>query len=231
MDDVFDAINVLDEMITSQELSYGGQLYTYDDLCGKWNGICSSNAILNIYRENNNTIENISLSYPLHRGLADNHILTDQIGKVEMDESGRVQAASLVGLSYFLQSGDDVIDISNAWLDVTRDRLFEYDDARVEVEFRTSNTIRQELEQSIETLYTPFVTGFVVLATFTVVACLLLDPVRSKPWMAFSGMVAAFMGVGSTIGLMSAAGVKFASSVASLPFLMIGKTFLLSIKI
>ena len=224
-DDVFDAVNTLNDLIESHELTYDGQVYTYADICGKWNGTCSSNGIIDIYHENGNSFNGFDLSYPIHQGQQRFFVLTQQIGVVSTNEDGVAQSARAVELSYFLQSSDDVIDVSNAWLDAIRDELFDFSDSRVVVEFQTSNTLSQELEGSLGSIIPLFVGAYNVLAIFAVISCLMFDPVRSKPWVAMSGMVAAALGIGSTIGLMSAAGVKFASVVGTMPFLIIGKPY------
>ena len=222
-DDILQAISELDEMILSFELRFGGKSYNYSDLCAKWSGSCSSNGLLSIYRENNNSLENVTLTYPVHKGLTDVNVLTRHVGSVKTDESGRIISLGSIGLIYSVQTGDDVIEISNEWLDAIRDQLLEYNDPRIEIEFRTANSVSQELERSLRSLYSVSVICLVVLSTFSIVSCLMFDPVRSKPWVACSGLVAACLAIVSSTGLMSAAGVKFASIVGTMPFLIIGK--------
>lgn len=52
--------------------------------------------------------------------------------------------------------------------------------------------------------------------------------VRSKPWLAVGGEIAAGMAIVTSLGLLSAAGVSFASTVGIMPFLIIGEFFFFS---
>ena len=223
-DDVIGAVKRLDAFIQNHAVSYEGSRYHYSDLCARWNGTCTNNALLHIV--GNESINDLSISYPLHRDEQGGGIfnLVQTVGGV-VYPNGVLTSARAVQLSYFVKSqlsSDE--QKSEEWMNALRDELFDYEDGAINIEIQTSLSLNQELEASLGSIIPLFTAAYSVLAIFSILACLMFDWVRAKPWVALAGLVAAGLGIVSSIGIMSAAGVKFASVVGTMPFLIMGKS-------
>ena len=64
---------------------------------------------------------------------------------------------------------------------------------------------------------------YTIILMFATATTLMSDWVRSKPWVALSGMTSAALGIGSSMGLVSLLGFKYGSIVGTMPLLIMGK--------
>ena len=222
-DDVIDAVKILDAFVLGHVVRYQGGSHQYKDLCASWNGVCTHSTFLQIV--GNRSIDDLSISYPVHVD-AQGHVfnLVHDVGGVDYLKSGVLTSARSIVLQYFVafQTSFDKRR-SEIWLNSLRDELLDYSDARINLEFKTSLSLNQQLDEAQNEAAPLFGIAFIVLVTFTVCACVMFDSVRSKPWVAVGGLVAALLGTASSVGVMSAAGVKFVGVVVVMPFLMLGK--------
>ena len=205
-------------------MSCEGSGYRYSDLCARWNDTCPSNALLDIV--GNQSIDDLSITYPFHRDAHGAGIvsLVQSVGGVDYSAIGVLKSARALQLSYFVKSqlpSDE--ERANEWLNSLRDELFDYEDNAINIDFQTSLSLDQVIEDSLASILPLFIVAYTVLAMFSILACLMFDWVRAKPWVALGGLVAAGLGIVSSMGVVSAAGVKFASVVGTMPFLIMGK--------
>ena len=62
-----------------------------------------------------------------------------------------------------------------------------------------------------------------VIAVFSVLSCMMSDPVASKPWLALSGVVSAGLGVVTAHGLLFALSIPLIQIAMITPFLVLGR--------
>ena len=224
-DDVIGAVKVLDTFVLGHAVRHQGATYQYTDLCASWNGVCIYSAFLQIV--GNSSINDLDISYPVHVN-AQGHVsnLIHEVGGVYILENGVLASARSILLQYFVrfQTSSDKKK-SEEWLNSLRDELLDYNDETISVKFKTSLSLNKELDEAQNEATPLFGIAFIVLITFTMCASLMFKSVRSKPWVALGGLVAALLGIVSSVGVMSAAGVKFASIVVVMPFLILGESY------
>ena len=64
-----------------------------------------------------------------------------------------------------------------------------------------------------------------VTSIFSLVALMVWSRVRSKLWVGLSGLLSAFFGIVSALGVMMAVGVPFIAVVGAMPFLIFGEHY------
>ena len=225
-DQMFDAITRLDDFIRGFKTEFDGSEVKFEDVCGQWEGACvSGNPLVTINEQKTGPIETQQLSYPYHSTQAGEiYPLMYSLSDVTTSSAGFIERAGYAKLAYSLQThNSQLLDQANAWLNDLKPELLGYDNDVINVYLFNSLTIEQELESNTSDLPLLFSVAFIVLFVFSVLATLMKDGVRSKPWVAVAGMQATMLSMASSIGLMSIIGVPFASVVGSMPFLIVGK--------
>ena len=224
-DEMFAALAELDEDIRGFSTTVDGRTVTFQDVCGAWEGDCTSTSpLLEIYKQNGDEIESVDISYPYHQFGTQFFALMYSLSDVTTDSNGLVKRARLAKLSYSLATHtQQVLEDGNAWLDHLKPEILNRNDPNLHVYLFNSLTIEQELESNTQDLPVLFSIAFTVLFTFSVLTTIMKDGVRSKTWVAVAGMQATVLAMASSVGLMACIGKEFASVVGSMPFLIVGK--------
>ena len=221
-DDVLLATKELNEHIISRKTN-GDAGIAYVDVCSKWIGECLYNDYLELFglNESNQT----SLTYPYYvapSGIT--YALDSYFGDVKVDTNRSAISVHSFMLVYFVRfHGETDEKRSNEWLNDQRDFLLDYDDPRIDICLLTSLTVAQELAALINTVAPLLAIMIVAIALFAILCSMTGSWVRSKPFVAISGLLAAIFGVMSAMGFMTAVGVPFVATIGSMPFLIIGK--------
>ncbi|XP_038057176.1 patched domain-containing protein 3-like [Patiria miniata] len=225
IDDILD----LHEQIMNIRITLANQEYRFTDLCVKLDGVCNENPILAAYDYNSSKVPSTTLTFPLYTSPTVNtvtYFLGGGLGGVTFVTGSQddVLSAEAIRLSYFLRYEDSVED--------QRSALWEEQFLEVAEAFTSSViTVTREVSSSIETelddtssggLKDITVTFTIILITFSVCSCVMLDWVRSKPWLASCGVLSAGLAVLSAFGLMSYIGVPYINVVGSSPILIVG---------
>ena len=172
---------------------------------------------------NADNVLTINLKYPVH----DYTFLGMEIGGVEQDHSDVVTSAKAVLLSYHVAHQAEVeAEAGDAWIAALSQHLLDSGLANysyVKPSLETSLSMDQELDRSTGNITVFFSIAYTILMTFAAISTSMKDWVRSKPWVAIGGEVAVVFAVASTLGLLSVCGVPFASTVGTMPFLIVGK--------
>ncbi|XP_038057131.1 patched domain-containing protein 3-like [Patiria miniata] len=224
MDDILD----LHEQIMNIRITLDNQEYRFTDLCVKWDGVCNENAILAAYDYNSSKVPSTTLTFPLYTSSADNavpYFLGGGLGGVTFVSGSQddVLSAEVIQLSYFLRYEDSVENQRSAlWEETFLEVAEAFTSSVITVTREVSNSIETELDDASSGVIKDFTVTFTILITFSVCSCVMLDWVRSKPWLASCGVLSAGLAVLSTFGLMSYIGVPYINVVGSSPFLIIG---------
>ena len=214
----------LNDFVLNAVVEYKGSDITFTGVCSLLNGNCIYNQFITIMT--NQSIEDVTLTYPIHYHDGTFYNLVRQIGGVTLSDDNVILSANALSFYYYVRfqrDGDE--DRSTEYLNELRDRMFDYRDSRLRIEFRTSLTLEQELQEALGSVIPLFAITYLVLLVFALLSCLMFDWVRSKPFVAISGLVAAAMGVVSAMGLLSFVGVPFASVIGTMPFLIMGEFY------
>ncbi|XP_035690894.1 patched domain-containing protein 3-like [Branchiostoma floridae] len=211
--------------ISALEAQVSETNYTFADLCAEWQSQCVVGGyhLLNFTLEKN---ENTTIGYPwtdlpdgarLFSGAALGGITL----KSETEEE--VSTAAAFKLSFYLRSDNSEDDkLSEGWEKVFLSYMDNFESDIIEVSRTSSQSLEEELSALTARIIPRFSITFTVLITFSILSCMMLDVVRTKPWLGMLGVLSAGMAVVSSMGLCLYCGVRFTSVVASMPFLIVG---------
>ncbi|XP_038057590.1 patched domain-containing protein 3-like [Patiria miniata] len=224
MDDILD----LHEQIMTTSIKHENKNYTFSDLCVKWNGVCNENPILAAYDYNSSKVPSTTLTFPLYTSPADNtvtYFLGGGLAGVTFVSGSQddVLSAEVIKLSYFLRYEDSVEDHQSAlWEEQFLEVAEAFTSSVITVTREVSSTLESELDKASSSVVKDFSITFTIVITFSICSCVMLDWVRSKPWLAACGVLSAGLAVLSSFGLMSYIGVPYINVVGSAPFLILG---------
>ncbi|KAL0151746.1 hypothetical protein M9458_052972 [Cirrhinus mrigala] len=209
----FNEIIELDRQVKSLETGN-----TFENLCAKTKGRCMSNAILDILNYNATEVAFSTITYPMNNGT----FLGTSIGGVELKPDGsKISSAKAVRLFYFLD--EKKRNESSDWLNGFLKLLSNYTEQKmIHVSYFTSVSRQNELETNSDSVIPLFSVTYFLAITISVLSCLRLDCVRTKVWVAMSGVLSAGMAVLASFGLLLFCRMPFAMTVASAPFLILG---------
>ena len=209
----------VDDAIKKISVEYNEEIFTYDQLCAKWNGSCSGNAFLEIFYYKADNIEKLNITFPFYYSIFLGRIL----GGVTTNDQGQVINAEMINMPYFTKCLSDVdIEKTNLWLSAVKDYLLE-EENQEKVFFYTTISPDEELQLSHVSLVPKFAAAFVILLLFCVLSCMSSDWVFSTPWVAVGGEASALMATVTALGLCMACGFQLFLDIGVTPFIVIGK--------
>ncbi|XP_077994884.1 patched domain-containing protein 3-like [Glandiceps talaboti] len=217
-------VMVVHDFVTKINITDDGKVYTYGDLCGKWDGTCNQNAILDLYNYNASTVNDLNVTFPLHTSSIRQDFIGSGLGGVTLyDDEETIKSVDAIQLFYFLKINTNAKERrSKAWELKFLDEMAKYDSENINIAYFTSQTQELELAESSLSVIPLFSITFTVLITFSIICCVMADWVRSKPWLGQLGVLSAGLAVISSLGLCSYCGLPFINVVASMPFLILG---------
>ncbi|NXW82085.1 PTHD3 protein, partial [Alopecoenas beccarii] len=190
----------------------------YEKLCAVSGGTC---AIPDPLQYDGAALEN--LTFPFNGSL----FLGTVLGGVQTDPGGRVLSARALRLLYYLREDGPEAAESRGWLgNFLRDvpaELAALGFTAIQVTYFTSLSRQQEFEGNTRRVIPLFSITYLLTIIFSVVSCLRLSCIRNNVWLACCGVVSAGLAVLSSLGLLLFCGVPFVVTVASAPFLILGK--------
>ena len=224
--DVFDEVEQLDKQLRNISVEVSGKPYSFCDLCARSCDIATSELFV-LHNDLSVNLEDVS--YPVHTyqvsGSTANNItffLASAIGGVSKTAAGGT-AAKAWSLFYYLRTDEAhdeaVIEWQDKFLSIVVDNSYTH----IALTRFTAHSLEDELQRNTNAVLPLFTILFTVLITFTIVSCLSVDWVRSKPWLGNLGVLSAGLAVVSGFGLVLHADVPFIDIVASGPFLVLGK--------
>ncbi|CAH1255280.1 PTCHD3 [Branchiostoma lanceolatum] len=192
----------------------------FTSVCAKWESGCVVTG-LDLLDFIAAQVPNVAVGYPLQGRIFSGAVL----GGVSLEDgTDTVERATALKLIYHLRSSRKEDDASSeAWERAFLSYMATFSAEFIDVSWSTSRSLETEISDlaisSVPTLAA--YTGSFLMA-FAALSCLMIDPVRSKPFLGMVGVLGAGMAVLATIGLMFYCGIKFNTLVAAMPFLIIG---------
>eukprot|EP00058_Branchiostoma_floridae_P002475 XP_002587963.1 hypothetical protein BRAFLDRAFT_87358 [Branchiostoma floridae] len=192
----------IDDIVTSQAVTFGGVNFTYSDICAFQDGECVGEDFRRLLHVLD--IGSGSLSYPV----------------TMLEDGQRLFVGNLLG-----RTNDSLHDhVSRLWEDEVEKKLLGLETRDLQVAVSTARTLEREYLENSAGISARFA-GTVLLAVFAAGAlCFTADCVRSKPLLGVGGVVTAcFSGLASA-GLISLCGGAFTTTLVPLPVLLIGSS-------
>ncbi|KAK6618440.1 hypothetical protein RUM43_013633 [Polyplax serrata] len=229
--EIWKELRLLDELIQNTTVEYDDETFTYRDVCAKWIDECYQNDILNLdYVMEEIERKELNLTFPIMFNPVtwDAHTFPVYFGGTIVSEDGVITHVPSVQLVYFVTADNKKQDArgaawEEAFLDVVgkaeKDRTFKY----ISTAMFASRTLDIELERNTRTVVPYFGSTFALMVGFSMITCMMLDWVRSKPVLGLMGNISAAMATVAGFGFAIYLGFDFIGINLAAPFLMVGE--------
>lgn len=223
--DVFDELKYIDEMVRNITIVSEHRPWRYKDMCARKNRKCFKNDILSYENRLDDMLQGrYSIDYPLELDNTTFKVFFSAafLGGVKADKFGMIESAKAVSLLYFLESGYKKKERANKWEHVFLQLMENSEFKHLNVAYYTSLTLSEELEKNTFTVLPLFSVTIVIMLAFSVSTCMMLDWVKSKPWLGVVGCLSSAVAVAGAFGLTIYCGLEFIGLNLAAPFLMLG---------
>uniref|UniRef100_A0A3B4TQ02 Patched domain-containing protein 3 n=1 Tax=Seriola dumerili TaxID=41447 RepID=A0A3B4TQ02_SERDU len=211
----------LDYRIRSMVVQFDNRSFEYVDVCADMMGSCTSNDILDIIKDNANSIDAVNLTFPWYRSDFRSVPLYLSLGSVKLNkESSVVESAEAIQLYYYLR--EDTKAKTDLWLESFINLVSNESSTSIQVSYSTSMSIQWEFEKSPASVIYLFSITYSIAITFSIISCWRLDNVRTKVWVASCGVLSTGLAVLSGFGALLLLGQPFVMTAASCPFMILG---------
>ncbi|CAJ0933790.1 unnamed protein product, partial [Mesorhabditis belari] len=211
--------------------TYDGKFeLSYQDLCLSYDWICGANEHIEMLIERKKVHQVIDLTFP-RGGTKDNPVyLGTTLGDVTLFPNNTVETAKITQLFYFLKQEQKLLrDYSSAFsYAVERFLLHIYSSDLIELSMAHYQSLQDGLDENAKHFAPNFVFSFATLS-FYALACSFtlkrgkkrIDWLKSKPWVAVSGLATTLLAIGSGFGCLLLLGVNYNVINTIIPFLII----------
>ena len=133
-----------------------------------------------------------------------------------------VKDFSAVRVSYFLRrpEGDSS---GRKWEELFLQSSFSFRSELLNVAAYTSHSLEEEFHKNGHAIIPMFIISFTIMILFAICSVSLTDWVRTKPLIGLLGVCSTFLGILSSVGLLSAMGVEYSIVVGTMPMLLLGQ--------
>ena len=199
-----------------------GQTFRFKDICSTWEDDCMEHPILLAYKRNPALVDTTHITYPKHGYFFMGHSL----GNVTVEEgTNYVTYAGATRLTFFVRyESAKEQELANRWFKAVMALMENVEDPNLEIFYSATNSLAVQFDEASADIVPKFAAPFVLLITFSVMSCMMNDWVRSKPYLAFMGVLATGCSLCSTFGFLSALGISAAPQVGLVPFLTLGRS-------
>ncbi|XP_046556092.1 LOW QUALITY PROTEIN: patched domain-containing protein 3-like [Haliotis rubra] len=221
-DVIFSDVNVVDEDSLSAIRFYIDHIknitvtlnniqYSYSDVCARRDGSC--------YRSGDTFNGSITggVTYPVFNNVD----LSSVLGNVNAKD-GKLVSAGYLEVTFHLRQDSVILRAAAiAWEDEFIKVMSTLKPENVTMSYAASQSLNKELDANTGGDITYFSITFTLMITY---ATIIVggDMVSSRTWVSWAGVLAAGMGIASSLGLVSLCGMKFVNIVGTMPFLVLG---------
>ncbi|BFZ24035.1 hypothetical protein BsWGS_27076 [Bradybaena similaris] len=194
----------------------GGNV-TFDDICKKQSGACVIKGAFVFDDDFLDKVKAGNVTYPSweeQRGVD----LTTVFANVDVSPSGSLIAAGSLKISFPLRQNQ----LTKAWESAFTSHIRETQFSTVDIAYRTSNSMNEELDKGTKSDILYFSLTFTFMITFASIVSSGGDAVSSRMMLANAGVFGVVVGIIGAIGVVSLSGVNYVSLVGTMPFLTLG---------
>lgn len=223
--EVYHELKLIDKMVNNITVWHNHRLWKYKNMCAKKNRKCFENHILDFGdRLDDMEAGKYSIDYPLMINEVTFKVFFSAafLGGVKTDEFNMIESARAVNLLYFLETGPEKKERANIWESAFLQLMENTEFDHLNIAYYTSLTLSAELEKNTISVLPLFSVTVVIMLAFSVSTCMMLDWVKSKPWLGVLGCFSSAVAVGAAFGLTVYCGLEFIGLNLAAPFLMLG---------
>uniref|UniRef100_A0A1I8AFV1 SSD domain-containing protein n=1 Tax=Steinernema glaseri TaxID=37863 RepID=A0A1I8AFV1_9BILA len=220
------ALEIEDHLQYRLNITHEGRTYTYSDFCGSQ---CETSDAVNIFLTIFHDIQsgkasNVKLTYPTMDVFGHRIYLANNIFQVSLNNRSKlVEGCKLVAINFHAIYANETHEaIMKKW----EHAVFDYStstvgDPLVRVYATSEGLVSEEVRRTGIKALPLMSVSFIVITIFTVSTSLKRDPVRSKPWEAFLGVICPILSLCASFGTMFWLGFEFLPIVTVVPFLVL----------
>ncbi|KAI6230262.1 SSD domain-containing protein [Aphelenchoides fujianensis] len=208
------------------KIEHEGRWYAYSDFCGAQ---CDTSDAVSIFLTMFRDVQhrgkaNVKLTYPSMDVYGHRVYLANNIFKVDLNNRSKVvESAGLITINFHaIWANDSIHAAMSKWEHAVLDFcLSTHKDPLIQLHTTSEGLMSEEVRRTgVKAVPLMGVTFFVVLS-FTVITSLKRDPVRSKPWEAFIGVMCPILSLCASFGMLFWLDFDFLPIVTVVPFLIL----------
>uniref|UniRef100_A0A7E4VBG7 SSD domain-containing protein n=1 Tax=Panagrellus redivivus TaxID=6233 RepID=A0A7E4VBG7_PANRE len=221
------ALEIEDFLQYKLKVNHEGIDYAYSDFCGAQ---CETSDAVNIFLTMFRDVQytkkaNVKLTFPSMDVFGHHIYLANNIFQVSLNNRSKlIEEAKLIVINFHaIYSNKTMATVLNKWEHAILDYALETtaNDEYVNLFTTSEGLVSEEVRRTgVQALPLMSVT-FLVIVVFTVATSLKRDPVLSKPWEAFWGVICPTLSLAASFGFLFWTGFEFLPIVTVVPFLVI----------
>ncbi|UYV69243.1 daf-6 [Cordylochernes scorpioides] len=220
-------IEELDKMIEKFFITHENVPYDYQAICSRYFKKCLSQSVINAFNEVEKSVNHtVKFKYPLYLSpdKLKFHFYGMFFGGVSLDDEGHMVDAKLAHLVYFLDTKtEERKEISIKWeKEFLNIMTAAHNFSHIKFDYLTSHSLPEEFVKAGNKAIPIFFVTASFMVVFSMVACMLDDCTKSKPWIGLLGCLSSLMGVLSGCGICVLFNISFPPSNYAVPFIMVG---------
>ncbi|KAL3871072.1 hypothetical protein ACJMK2_039093 [Sinanodonta woodiana] len=222
---VLEEVKQLYNYVVSIDVDYDGENISVSNICARDIRGCVVAGDFFFSPEFIVAVNNRNVTYPVfHHPKTGMIFYQNRVGDVRVNGTILTSAGMLSLRFYFRTDGDKYKQMYTIWKDKFISKMKSFFSKHIEIAFSHSDSLGDELSNTISGDITLFSITFTIMITYACVATLTAkwDCVGQRSLLGYPGVIAAGISIISSFGLVSACGVKFVSIVGVMPFLIIG---------
>jgi len=197
-----------------------GQPYGFRDICATWNQDCMEQPVLLAYNRDPASVPTTDIHFPKNGFI----FMGNSLGNVTVDPDTKVVTYARAARMTFFVKYESLAEqaLAKRWFIKTTEVLGNLNDLSLDIFYGATNSLEVQFQEASEDIAPKFIAPFVLLVLFSIFSCMMNDWVRSKPYLAFMGVVSTGFSLATTFGFLSAVGISAVPQVGLVPFLTLG---------
>ncbi|KAI1729686.1 patched family domain-containing protein [Ditylenchus destructor] len=220
------ALEIEDYLQYKLKVVHNGRKYSYSDFCGAQ---CETSDAVNIFLSMFRDVHyrkksSVKLTFPTMDVYGHRIYMANNIFKVQLNNRSKlVEGADLIAINFHAIYANSTMEaVMKKWEHAVLEyALKSLDDNLIHLYTTSEGLVSEEVRRTgIKAVPLMSVT-FLVIVVFTVLTSLKRDPVRSKPWEAFVGVLCPVLSLCASFGTLFWLGFEFLPIVTVVPFLVL----------
>ncbi|CAD6191482.1 unnamed protein product [Caenorhabditis auriculariae] len=220
------ALEIEDYLQYKLQVEHEGRNYSYSDFCGTQCETSDAvNIFLTMFRDQQTRQQaHVKLTYPSMDVFGHRVYLANNIFQVTINNRSQiVEASKMVAINFHaIYSNETLLTIMKKW----EKKVFEYsqetiNDPLIRVYCTSEGLVSEEVRRTGILAMPLMGVTFLIILSFTVITTLKRDPVRSKPFEAFLGVICPLLSLCASFGHLFWMGFEYLPIVTVVPFLIL----------
>lgn len=223
---IFEDLLKIDEIAHNHRITWNDEIITYKDVCAIKEHACYENPVFDLKDKIKKYEEGeYRFRYPLEIDpftlIFTAHAVN--LGGVTRDKFGYVTDVKAIRLFYLLENRNETKrNMAHIWELSLADTLKGIDFKYINITVMPSSIFSSEMEHFSRSILPLTAVVSCIVALFSMITCISVTLVRSKPWLGATGCISAALAILATFGSIFHCGLPYTDIHIVLPFLILG---------